>query len=331
MSNELAVQDVKEMANAALNSGFFPQIKTREAAFTLLMLAQSEGLHPLQALRRFDIIEGKPALKSDAMMGDFQARGGRIEWHEHSHTVVSATFSAPGLIKPVTVTWTIQDAQRAGLATRKNWQAYPRQMMRARVVSEGIRMAMPAVVSGIYTPEETQDIEYKEKPATLTQVLEKLDAKPTPHDPVTGEVLTLAPEEHAKEPESAEDIEALEAGDSTDLVECFRWEKTTKEWISRGPLEKLRRKQQAKIHALRTELGITDEEWRTKLVGYFNKDTSSNLSVDEASTVIDKLEVRKVRFGTKADKDAKQHRRAAAVLSELNEFAMEERVPGQEG
>jgi len=44
------------------------------------------------------------------------------------------------------------------LADKDNWKAYPRAMMRARVVSEGIRTVFPGVVLGVYTPEEVQDI-----------------------------------------------------------------------------------------------------------------------------------------------------------------------------
>ncbi len=154
----IALNEVKAMADAAARSGLFPSLRTPEAAFTLMMLCQAEGLHPIQALRRFDIVQGRPALKSDAMLGEFQQRGGTVEWLQHDAEACRAVFAAPGLAKPVTVTWTMEDAKRAGLAGKSGpWQQYPRQMLRARVISEGIRMAMPAVVVGLYAPEEVQD------------------------------------------------------------------------------------------------------------------------------------------------------------------------------
>ena len=61
------VPDVQVMAENVSKSGLFPGINTPQAAFTLMMLAQSEGLHPIQALRRFHIINGRATMRADAM------------------------------------------------------------------------------------------------------------------------------------------------------------------------------------------------------------------------------------------------------------------------
>jgi hypothetical protein len=153
------------MADAAHKSGLFPALRSPDAVMTLMLLCQAEGLHPIQALRRYDIIEGKPALKTDAMLADFMERGGRVKWAtDNSHERCSANFSAPGLEAPVTVTWTVEDAKRAGLTGKKNWVGYTRQMLRARVVSEGIRLSMPSVVVGLYSPEEVADFDDRRPP-----------------------------------------------------------------------------------------------------------------------------------------------------------------------
>jgi hypothetical protein len=149
------------MADTAAKSGLFPALKSKDQVMTLMLLCQAEGLHPMQALRRYDLIQGRPALKTDAILAEFQARGGTVEWGAHTHDSCTATFAAPGLKAPVTVTWTLDDAKRAGLLGKDTWRGYTRQMLRARTVSEGVRMAMPAVVVGIYTPEETADFDAK--------------------------------------------------------------------------------------------------------------------------------------------------------------------------
>ena len=56
------------------------------------------------------------------------------------------------------MTWTIQDAKRAGLLGNPTWQKYPKQMLSNRVISEGIRRTYPGVLSGCYTPEEITDM-----------------------------------------------------------------------------------------------------------------------------------------------------------------------------
>jgi hypothetical protein len=45
----------------------------------------------------------------------------------------------------------------AGLGGRDMWKKYPRQMLRSRVVSEGIRTVCPMATSGMYVPEEIRD------------------------------------------------------------------------------------------------------------------------------------------------------------------------------
>jgi hypothetical protein len=149
--------EVREMATVAAKSGLFPDIKTPEAALALMLLCQAEGLHPVQALRRYHIINGRPAMKADAMLAEFQARGGRVEWKQNTDAICEGVFTAPGVSTPTTVRWTMQDAQTAGVTGNPTWKKYPRQMLRARVISEAVRMTMPEVIVGIYTPEEVGD------------------------------------------------------------------------------------------------------------------------------------------------------------------------------
>lgn len=160
MSTELVpFEQVKSMAAAVASSKLFKAFDTPEKAFVLMMVAQSEGCHPMQAVQRYDVIDGKPSKKSDAMLADFQARGGKVDWPKLNDKEVEGTFHAPGLVNPVTISWTIEMAKNAGLLNKNNWKGYPRAMMRARVISEGIRTAMPGVVAGLYTPEEVQDFD----------------------------------------------------------------------------------------------------------------------------------------------------------------------------
>jgi hypothetical protein len=152
----VSVGDIEVMAKAVSQSGLFGM--TQPQAVTLMLLAQAKGIHPISAVERYHVIQGRPAMKADAMLADFQAKGGIVDWHKHDHLSCSATFSAPNLKTPVTVTWTLDDAKKAQLLKNPMWEKYPRQMLRARVISEGIRMAMPGILAGIYTPEEVVDM-----------------------------------------------------------------------------------------------------------------------------------------------------------------------------
>ena len=153
----IPVKDVQIMASAIAKSGLFG-IKTADQALALMLIAQAEGLHPAIAARDYHIIQGRPALKADAMLARYQQSGGKIQWHDYTDKKVSATFSHPsgGTIK---IDWDMDRAKQAGLGGKENWAKYPRQMLRARVISEGVRATNPGCNTGFYTPEEVQDFE----------------------------------------------------------------------------------------------------------------------------------------------------------------------------
>jgi hypothetical protein len=156
MSQLITVDQIQTMANAVVKSQLFG-MKTVEQATALMLIAQAEGYHPALAARDYHIIQGRPTLKAETMMARFQQQGGKVEWKTLTDKEVTATFSHPSG-GSATITWTFEQAKQAGLTGKDNWKNYPRAMLRARVVSEGIRTVFPGVVLGVYTPEEMQDI-----------------------------------------------------------------------------------------------------------------------------------------------------------------------------
>lgn len=159
MSNELiSYQDIEKMAAAVAKSKLFG-VQSPEQAVALMLLAQAEGLHPMVAARDFDIIQGRPAMKSRAMLARFQQSGGKIEWIERSDEAAEAEFSHPQSPTPVRVRWDMKRAAAAGLAGKDNWKKFTRQMLSARTVSEGVTACFPAATNGLYTPEEARDFE----------------------------------------------------------------------------------------------------------------------------------------------------------------------------
>jgi hypothetical protein len=156
MSQLITVDQIQTMANAVVKSQLFG-MKTVEQATALMLIAQAEGYHPALAARDYHIIQGRPTLKAETMMARFQQQGGKVDWKTITDEEVTATFSHPSG-GSATITWTFEQARKAGLTGKDNWKNYPRAMLRARVVSEGIRTVFPGVVLGVYTPEEVQDI-----------------------------------------------------------------------------------------------------------------------------------------------------------------------------
>ena len=155
MSNIVPLADIQQMAEVAAKSRMFG-FKNSEEAMAIMLLCQAENLHPAIAMRDFHIIQGRPALKADAMLARFQQAGGSVNWKDYTDEKVTGVFSHPsgGSLE---VSWSLAQAKSIGIANKDNWRNYPRAMLRARCVSEGIRSVYPGCVVGVYTPEEIQD------------------------------------------------------------------------------------------------------------------------------------------------------------------------------
>ena len=171
MSNIIPFQDVQGMAQAIAKSGLFG-MKTPDQALALMLVAQAEGQHPATITQDYDIIQGRAARKTHSVLARFQQMGGTVEWHELSDAIADATFShkAGGKLR---MTWTFEQAKKAGLAGKDNWKNYPRAMLRARCIAEGIRAVYPAALGGMMVSEEAQDM-----PVSETRQI----------DPSTGEI-----------------------------------------------------------------------------------------------------------------------------------------------
>jgi len=171
MSNLVPFNDMQQMAEVAAGSKMFG-FKNSQEAMAIMLLCQAENLHPAVAMRDFHVIQGRPALKADAMLARFQQAGGKVEWKEYTDEKVTGVFSHPqgGTLE---LSWTLAKAKSIGIANKDNWRNYPRAMLRARVVSEGIRSVYPGCVVGVYTPEEVQD--FTPTPAKDMGVAERVD------------------------------------------------------------------------------------------------------------------------------------------------------------
>jgi hypothetical protein len=69
---------------------------------------------------------------------------------------------------------------------KDNWRKFPRQMLTARCISEAIRLLMPQIVSGVYTPEEVQDFTntVTQQPVKAIQVAPQVETVEMVDEPV---------------------------------------------------------------------------------------------------------------------------------------------------
>lgn len=206
-------QELERMARAVAASGLFG-IKTADQAIALMLIAQAEGRHPAIVARDYDIIQGRPAKKAEAMLRDFMAAGGSVDWHKLDETIADATFSHPQGGK-VRITWTMEQAQRAGLASKATWKQYPRQMLRSRCVSEGCRTVCPQSTSGMYDTDEVRDFAQPERRETKRVEREIAELPPpvaTQESPTPLADALLPPPEEKRSKDAWKDDRALDLG-----------------------------------------------------------------------------------------------------------------------
>lgn len=208
--------EMERFAQAIVKSGFFGFTKPEEVT-SLAVIAQEEGRGIGSVARDYHVVHNRPSLKADAILARFQTAGGKVEWLEYTPERCKATFSHPQG-GSVTVEWTRAMANAAGLRS-DTWNKYPRAMLRARCISEGVRTVFPAVLTGFYTPEECEDMEAPRPRKAARTVPEAPAGTDAPEAAKAGAVRTEAP---AAAVVDAEIVEAHAGNAKADFAETLK-------------------------------------------------------------------------------------------------------------
>jgi hypothetical protein len=207
-----SMADLERAALAIAGSKLFG-IQTPDQALALCLVARAEGRDPASAAQDYNIIQGRPAKKADAMLRDFLSSGGKVQWHTLDNETADATFTHPAG-GSVRIDWTMARAKDAGLGGKDMWKKFPRQMLRSRVVSEGVRTVCPGATSGMYVPEEVQEFEPVQ--TTVRDVTDEPD--------FTGTVMPPKPKSQSREIFAAlnEGMRAAAKGSEAALGDWFK-------------------------------------------------------------------------------------------------------------
>jgi hypothetical protein len=202
-------EQIQRMAIAFAKSGLFG-VKDADQALALMLHAQATGKHPALVMKDYDIIQNRLAKKAEAMLRDFQVSGGRVEWTKYADDGVTGVFSHPLAPKPVTVSWNLERAKKAGLATKDGamYSKFAAAMFRSRCISEGVRTIAPDATEQLYTPEEARQIE-DDKPAPSVSVN-------TAVAEAAQQVTNALPEEQVEELVNSLDVKTL-----SELITAF--------------------------------------------------------------------------------------------------------------
>ena len=148
----------REVAQAFQASGLFPDSKSEAQAYVKVIAGQELGIGPMAAMAGINVIQGKVTLSANLLAAQVKrhpAYNYRVK--DHTNEVCRIEFFENG--DPVGVSeFTIQDAKQAGVAGGQNWRKYPKAMLFARALTQGVRWYCPDVTAGspAYVPEELE-------------------------------------------------------------------------------------------------------------------------------------------------------------------------------
>jgi hypothetical protein len=163
-----------------------------------ILAGQEMGFGPFASMTGVHIIQGRPAVGANLMAAAVKGSG-RYDYRvkEMTDTVCEISFLQSGQ-EIGTSKFSVDDARKAGT---KNMDKFPRNMLFARAMSNGVRWYCPDVFNGaaVYTPEELgantdQDGNVIEGSYTTSQ--------PTPNGNGNGHKAALADELFPAIPES---------------------------------------------------------------------------------------------------------------------------------
>jgi len=188
-------EGVQRLASWVMNTGMVPKGVTTLAQATLLLAAGMEiGLPPIASLKGLMIVNNRPAVWGDAALGLVRRSPLCVSVDEKlsaDKSVATCTSVRRGQSEPITRSFSVADAKRAGLWGKAGpWTQYPERMLQMRARAFSIRDAFPDVLGGLGIVEEEQDIPAKVEPTTaqvrqdVSQAIDAIpEAEPTPAAP----------------------------------------------------------------------------------------------------------------------------------------------------
>ena len=182
-------------------SGMFSDIKSAQQAVVKIMAGAEMGISPFAAMSGIHIIQGKPTIGAGLMAARVKGFG-KYDYRvlEHSEKICSIEYfekSPTGSKSLGTSTFTIEDARKAGT---KNIDRFPKNMLFARAMSNGVKWYTPDIYeSPVYVPEEmeavteetTHEVVESNKRQLTPEQFEKLCAGIEAGQMASGSELTL--------------------------------------------------------------------------------------------------------------------------------------------
>lgn len=173
--------DVADLALKISGTSFVPKpLRGKPPEIAACILTGREiGIGPMEALTRIDVIDGTPTMSAELMRSLIFRAGHELRYPTATNRKVIVEGRRAGSDSWTSVEWTIEDAQRAGIAGKSNWRTYPRAMLTARATAELARMLFPDALGGVaHLADEVEPAEV----TTVTRTRRAVEAPPDSDD-----------------------------------------------------------------------------------------------------------------------------------------------------
>jgi hypothetical protein len=155
------LEEAWRLAGALAASGMTPKSYGADQNKIMVgMMAGAEvGLTPMAALQSIAVIGNNPSLWGDGALGLIQASGLLEDMEEADDgTTATCTMKRKGRTTPITRSFSMEDAKRAGLSGKAGpWTQYPARMRQMRARAFAMRDGFADVLRGLHIAEEARD------------------------------------------------------------------------------------------------------------------------------------------------------------------------------
>ena len=156
MSESATFDLIMRQSEILAQSTIIPAAYRRKSADIVAagLAGRAYGWDVMTSMRQFHVIEGTASLRPESMLGLVRQAGHSVTVEIHPEGAVAhGTRADTG--DEHSASFTMDDAEAAGLADKRNWKQYRDAMLTWRAVAKLCRVLFPDVVLGAgYVPEE---------------------------------------------------------------------------------------------------------------------------------------------------------------------------------
>lgn len=276
-------REASQVAVSLAKTPFVPaSLRDRDDAVTVgnitaaILTGQEVGMQPMAALRALDVIQGTPAFRAITLRALVLSHGHDLWLAESTATRAIVRGRRANSTEVQESVWTLDRAKALALLGKDNWRKQAQAMLVARATAECARLVAADVIMAVpYAVEELEDgdpaAEIMPAPAEQPKRTARRRSQPTAAPTVRADAppAPADPEPDFDEP-TAEQPPADEPG-----------------------ADGITRAQQTKMLALFNAIGMADRDERLAYssgVAGRDLESSSDLTKEEASRIIDRLE-----------------------------------------